>query len=109
MIRLNSIHTHDQTNIDGNVKKQLICDYIAVICFIVFFFLSIKVNTNGYISFGTGSYNYTIRLSSSSIPVLSPFAADVNTNISGTISYKVITQYDDNDSYLLDTMSSLIR
>ena len=49
-----------------------------------------------------------ISLSSISAPVLAPFAADIDTRISGTISYKVITN-DGSDSYLLATVSSLIR
>ena len=67
-----------------------------------------KVSTNGYITFESGRSSPGLSLSSTPIPVLAPFAADIDTQIRGTISYKVIT-FDGSDSHLLATVSSLIR
>ena len=85
---------------------QQIFSYVPAYCFF-FSILSNKVSSNGYISFNSGMSSPTISLSSISTPVLAPFAADIDTRISGTISYKIIIG-SDSDSNLLDTVSSFI-
>ena len=66
------------------------------------------MNTNGYITFGSSSSSVTISLSTSTRPVVAPFAADTNTVINGIVSYELIYQFD-TDSSLLDVVSSHIR
>lgn len=66
------------------------------------------MNTNGYITFGSALSSYTLNLSSVAIPVLAPFAADIDIGIRGTIIYKVITD-SGSDRHLLESVSSLIR
>lgn len=68
------------------------------------------MNQNGYITFESGLNSSRISLPSVPIPVLAPFAADIDTTISdpGMISYQHIVSGGIDES-LLETVSYFIR